>query len=285
VAENIYSFGPLQIFKKSEWRNAIPKPGGSVDENSTSHLVLTNCDTMRLTNDGRFKCSAKMSFKHPDSVFFMDPLSVDLEEGETVDIKIWAFPSAVQEFTNTIIATIPLNPVPLEFPISCHGTSPTLNFDGPWTETLQIAESALAGCTEKKALKEAESRIAYLKESSTLDFGRILIGKTDIRVFTIRNTSLLPVAWEVVLGDFSTSPHLTISPLKGVIAVNGSETVTLTFSSTAPLMLAGKFSVRYSDTEGGLSLAQRFVRPGRCTAFPFFTDLIYPWIASVDFLF
>jgi hypothetical protein len=270
VAENVYSFGPLQIFKKPEWRNIIPKPGGSVEENSTSQLVLTNIDTMRLTNDGRFKCSAKMSFKIPDSIFFIDPLLVDLEEGETVDIKIWAFPSAVQEFTNTIIVTIPLNPVPLEFPISCHGTSPTLNFDGPWTETLQIAESALAGCTEKKAIKEAESRIAFLRESSTLDFGRILIGKTDIRVFTMRNMSILPVAWEVVPGDFSTSPHLTISPLKGVIAVNGSETVTLTFSSTTPLMLAGKFSVRYSDTEGGLSSTQRYVRLGRCTAFLYF---------------
>ena len=244
-----------------------------MEENSTTQLVLTNCDTMRLTNDGKFKCSAKMSFKTQDSVFFMDPLSVDLEEGETVDIKIWAFPTAVQEFKNTIIATIPLNPVPLEFPISCHGTSPTLNFDGPWTETLQIAESALAGCTEKKAIKEAESRIAYLKESSTLDFGRILIGKTDIRVFTIRNTSILPVAWEVMLGDFSTSPHLTISPLKGVIAVNGSETITLTFSCPTPLMLAGRFSVRYSDTEGGLSSAQRYVLLALTSSYSFILSL------------
>ena len=261
VAENVYSFGPLQIFKKAEWRNAAPKSGASEEDSASQNtqLLLSNWDTMRLTNDGKFKCTVFLTLKEPDTVFFVDPPVVELEEGETADVKIWAFPNAVKEFTNTVIATIPLNPIPLEFPISCHGSSPTVTFDGPWTETLQIAESALAACTEKKLLKDLESKVQGLKESATLDFGRILIGKTDDRIFVIRNTSTLPVAWEVLPGDFLESPNLTISPSKGVLPVNGTQSVTLSFTSPTPLMLAGKFSIRYSDTEGGLATTTRYV--------------------------
>jgi hypothetical protein len=99
-------------------------------------LIQSNGDIMRLTNDGKFKCTVNLAFKESDTIFFIDPSTVDLEEGETQDVKIYAFPTALQEFKNTIIATIPLNPVPLEFNISCLGVEPTVSMDGPWTEIL-----------------------------------------------------------------------------------------------------------------------------------------------------
>lgn len=287
VAENIYSFGPLHIFEKAESRLPISDikatPRSSLSGKSQSHLQLqvvpqnqlqlqsqpliqtqqqlqlqqTNSDVMRLTNDGKFKCLITLTFKENDGIFFIEPSYLELEEGETFEVRIWAFPTHVQVYNNTIIATIALNPNPLSFAISCYGSSPDVQFDGSWNENIQITETALAVCVDKKIMKELESKISLYKECSTIDFGRILIGKSDVRTFDIRNTSSLMVAWEISLNDFTDSPYFTITPLKGIIAVNCSQSVTLSFTSSIPYMLAGKFTVRYSDIEGGLSVPTR----------------------------
>jgi hypothetical protein len=266
VAENIYSFGPLHIFEKAESRLLISDNNTTLgpaltDGKNNAQLQLqlqqSNSDIMRLTNDGRFKCSITLTFQDSDNIFFIDPTHVELEENETAEVRVWAFPTQVQEYKNTIIATISLNPNPLFFPISCYGSSPEVQFDGSWTENLQITESALAVCVDKKSIKELESKISLYKECSTIDFGRILIGKSDVRTFEIRNTSSLMVAWEIILNDFTESLYLNITPLKGIIAVNCSQSVTLSFSSSMPCMLVGKFSVRYSDIEGGLEVPAR----------------------------
>ena len=83
-----------------------------------------------------------------------------------------------------------------------------------------------------------------------------LATQLETRFFPMKNTSLLPVAWEVDLGDFADSRNVSIYPLNGVIPVNGTQTVTLSFSSIQPLVVTGKFSVRYSDNEGGLPSAR-----------------------------
>jgi hypothetical protein len=113
----------------------VPEDVYQINKNNIQ-LIQSNGDIMRLTNDGKFKCTVNLTFKESDSIFFIDPSTIDLEEGETQDIKIWAFPTGLQEFKNTIIATVPLNPVPLEFNISCLGVEPGVSMDGPWTEIL-----------------------------------------------------------------------------------------------------------------------------------------------------
>ena len=291
VAENIYTFGPLHIFEKAESRLPMsdikatprsslsgksqsqlqlqvapqqqlqlqlqPQPQPLIQSQQQLQLQQTNSDVMRLTNDGKFKCLITLTFKENDGIFFIEPSYLELEEGETFEVRIWAFPTHVQVYNNTIIASIALNPNPLLFAISCYGSSPDVQFNGSWNENLLITETALAVCVDKKIIKELESKISLYKECSTIDFGRILIGKSDVRTFDIRNTSSLMVAWEISLSDFTDSPYLNISPLKGIIAVNCSQSVTLSFTSSIPYMLAGKFTVRYSDIEGGLSVPSR----------------------------
>ena len=235
TAENCYSFGPLQLFKKAAWRlfapgsrpstPAVPaaspppkaaKKGAPAEppapvltpeqELQMYKLVLqTNSDVMRLTNDGRFKCTVTLKLL-PDSsslalapaasgsrpstpapaaaaggagseVFYLDwypppapqpftvclslhldlPIhlvtsfhsyrhtltlqllntsptlstpstSIDLEEGETKEVRIWAFPESIKEYTRTVSLTVSTpgctNPTPIEFPLSCHGVEP-----------------------------------------------------------------------------------------------------------------------------------------------------------------
>jgi hypothetical protein len=98
-------------------------------------------------------------------------------------------------------------------------------------------------------VKDLEAKLQALKEALTLDFDRILIGKTDSRSFSIKNTCLLPVAWEIDLGDFKDSLNVRIEPQSGVIPINTTLPIVIYFTSPDPLMLTGKFTLRYSDHE------------------------------------
>ena len=98
TAENCYSFGPLQLFKKAAWRLFAPgsrpstpvvpvvasppakaaKKGAAPAEPAAAPLtpeqelqmyklvLQTNSDVMRLTNDGKFKCTVALKLL-PDS--------------------------------------------------------------------------------------------------------------------------------------------------------------------------------------------------------------------------
>ena len=94
-----------------------------------------------------------------------------------------------------------------------------LTFEGPWADAIVRAEAAIAACTDKKLLKDLEAKLTAAKDSQTIDFDRILVGKMEAQSFPITNTSLLPVAWEVLLEDFAESRNLSVFPLQGVIPV------------------------------------------------------------------
>ena len=127
----------------------------------------------------------------------------------------------------------------------------------PWAEGIADAEALVQACSDPKLLPDLQAKLSALQQALTIDFDRILTGKTDFRSFTVRNTCHLPVAWDIVLGDFADSPNIVISPSQGVIAVGATVTIMVTFSSRDPVMVNGKFSLRYSDAEGGLDSSTR----------------------------
>ena len=59
-----------------------------------------------------------------------------------------------------------------------------------------LPQAELAACTDKKLLKDFEAKLAAVKENSTINFDRILVGKMETRSFPMTNTCLLPVAFE-----------------------------------------------------------------------------------------
>eukprot|EP01034_Spumella_vulgaris_P022205 gene22205-28319_t len=259
IGDNFYSFGPLNLFKKPDWRKLqIDDSLSAEDRERAVSLEATHMDTLRITNNGKYKCDVDLgldnSSEESQDVFQVEPRRlVDLEEGETRDVRVWALPREVKQYSNTLTVSIVNNPSPLLFPVKCWGVDPTLDIDGPWGEALLAAEQAVAQCTDKKLIKDVEAKLAALKESLTIDFERILIGKTDTRSFTIKNTSLLPVAWEIDAGEFLDSPYVTIEPMSGVLPINSELPIVVSFHSEEARMISGKFSFRYSDTEGGLT--------------------------------
>jgi hypothetical protein len=64
-------------------------------------------------------------------VFFVEPYELDLEEGETKDVKIWAFPPVPSVmYKNTLIACVSDNPLPLRFDMACSGVEPSIDLEG-----------------------------------------------------------------------------------------------------------------------------------------------------------
>ena len=256
---NTYSFGPLLTFKKPDWR--IITSDDPEEQVKVQLVTNTNCDTVRLSNNGRYKCTVDLAFEdYSDEirdVFIVEPNTLDLEEGETKDVKVWAFPQLVKEFKNTLVACISNNPIPIKYDMKCWGVEPTIDVIGPWDEALKAAEQAVADCQDKKLVKDLETKLASLKEALTLDFDRILINKIENRTFELKNTCLLPVTWEIDAGDFKESTNVRITPMSGEIKVGGSQVIKVEFSSPDPLMLTGKFSLKFSDAEGGLQTNTR----------------------------
>jgi len=254
IAENFYSFGPLNLFKKPEWK----KEGdvSEVDKLLLQQIESTNMDTLRFTNTGLYKCELDLGFLTKDEgsrdIFKVEPSNLQLEEGETKEVKLWALPKEVKEYNNDLVVSLTNNPAPTVFPIKCWGVEAKIDFSGQWNEGIEKAEQALAANTDKKLIKDLEIKLATLKEALTIDFERILLNKSETRSFTIKNTTLLPIQWEIDLGDFKDSENITIAPMSGVLPIHTVEPVLITFTSPTPLMLTGKFSFRYSDNEGGL---------------------------------
>ena len=65
-------------------------------------------------------------------VFFVDEPSVVLEEGETKEVRVWAFPPATEIYSNSLIVCVSNNPEPLKFDLICSGVKPLINLSGPW---------------------------------------------------------------------------------------------------------------------------------------------------------
>ncbi|CAE7845488.1 HYDIN, partial [Symbiodinium microadriaticum] len=257
--EDFYSFGAILRYKQPEWR--IPPAEGEPREQYDS-VVSTNMDVLSICNSGKYKCTVDFGFDRaaPDeeqSTFFVEPGVLMLEEGETKDIKIWAFPKEAQEYSATLVACVSNNPQPVSYRLCCWGVESTIALTGSWEEGLlkfqaEIEEKRAEPKPDAKLIKEMELKLEKLHEVLTIDFDRILIGRTEMRVFTLKNTSLLPVAWEIDPGDFAESPNVTISPLYGVAGPHASVNISVSFFSAEPRVCTGIFSLKYSDNEGGL---------------------------------
>lgn len=261
IADEFFSFGPLLSFKKPEWRTPLGENPTEANKQKFDLVATTNADVLRLSNNGKYKCKAEVGFAgNPDAagVFFVEPSFVDLEEGETKDVKIWAFPNAEKEFVDNIVVCVSNNPIPISYPVKCVGVDPLIEFNGPWSDAIVAAEQALEEFKktpkpDPKKLKELEAKVASVKEAMTLDFDRVLVTRTETRTFTAKNPCLVPIAFDVQVGSFDNANCVSIQPTSGVIAVGASVTVSVSYSSNNPLMTNGSFVFRYSDVENGLT--------------------------------
>eukprot|EP01041_Mallomonas_annulata_P003640 gene3640-7257_t len=264
TSENFFSFGPSLIFKQAEWRLPLAEDA-SPEDRTRQDVVQANLEVIHLTNIGHYKCTVDLGFEDDaeelKGIFVVEPPTFELEEGETQDVKLWAFPTQSKDYKNNLIACVSNNPNPVTFDVRCCGVEPEVILAGPWDEVNAAAEKELADKraekTDAKKLKELEAKVQAMLASPVIDFDRMLLGKVEVRTIEAKNTSLLPVAWVVDLGEFKDSDTVTIFPLSGLLSPGATVTISLSVTANAACIIGGKFSFKYSDAEGGLLATER----------------------------
>jgi hypothetical protein len=248
IQDQLYSFGPLSIYKQPQWKSS--------DDPALQLLTSTNNDTIRFTNAGKLKCIVNFVFDENvadetnRSIFMVEPTTIELDENEAKEVKIWAFPSALKSYSTRLLACIVNNPIPLTYTLTCEGVKPMVTFSGDWDESIAKAEELLASKTikDKKLLKEQEQKLANMKALPPVDFGRVLLGKIESKKIGMQNQSFIPVAYEIVCDD----PLVSFNPSSGLLQPLSSGEVKISFYSTTSTLLNSQFTIRYSDSEGGL---------------------------------
>ena len=253
-----YEFGPLLINKprslladiKSEFE-AMNTEGDEKQRAASTMAMfdklskLDNADILNISNSGVFDTRVDFTFKVGDnespSPFVVWPPFVELLQGETKQVSIWAFPDTPELHEDTLVCSVQDNPSVETFPIKCLGATPEIEIHGPW-EKMQ----------EEVNDNDGEEEAA--PSGAVIDFDRLLLKRREAKDFSIKNTSSIPVAWRLKLSDNLISrSEFEVGPREGVLMPEAVEYITTNFEAIEPFKFDDeKITVEYSDTEGGL---------------------------------
>lgn len=75
--------------------------------------------------------------------FYVEPETLELAIGETMEVRVWAFPTEVKVYKDTLIACLTDNPRPVLFPVSCSGAAPLMVLEGPWDKLVSAEKAVL----------------------------------------------------------------------------------------------------------------------------------------------
>ena len=84
LSQNEYDFGPLLTWKTISMKD---------DEGDK---VKSNCDILRMSNNGPFATTINLDFGREDTVFSVDEEVMELAPGDTKDLAVWAFPRSAK---------------------------------------------------------------------------------------------------------------------------------------------------------------------------------------------
>ena len=241
----LYVLGPLLTYKRPELRGV----------ELYADCLIPNSDVICIRNSGSYTAVVDLGIEDGDekNVFSLETTTCQLEPGEMKDIKMWAFPSKATSCRGKLVICVQNNPDPIQFELRCLGVVPSLEVDGPWRDNLEALTASIAACKEKKTLKELESKLAGLKECYSIEFDRILLSAVDTRTVLVRNKSALAVAWEIDFLDFKGDNLVKFSPTNGILPAGASVAISVSFESPEVISLSGRFLLRYSDDEQGLT--------------------------------
>ena len=200
-----YEFGPLLINKPRSLIDDIKAEFDGMDADAEEKVKvaqtmamfdklskLDNADTLNISNSGVFDTRVDFTFKVGDneapSPFVVWPPFIELPQGETKQVSIWAFPETAELHEDTLVCSIQDNPAVETFPIACLGATPMIEIHGPWEKM------------QKEAKEEGEEG-EDATSGPIIDFDRLLLKRREAKDFSIKNTSSIPVAWRLKLSD------------------------------------------------------------------------------------
>ncbi|CAE7232354.1 Hydin [Symbiodinium sp. CCMP2456] len=230
LSTGVFEFGPLLIGRSADSR---------ADAASDPH-VKQHVENFRITNNSLFKADVAFALasaqappaedpgkKTPggkkgepaptafeEYPFLVEPSELELEVGETKELKVSCFPVKEGTYTDTIIAKITDNPDPVEFAIAAIGSLPKVTLD-----------------------------------TTELDFDRILVKQRMSNGIKVANVSAVPVKWRLEAAN-AVPEAFEIEPMEGILAVAEEKHVVVVFRSDTACSHKFGLSLQISDTEG-----------------------------------
>ncbi|XP_064239335.1 hydrocephalus-inducing protein homolog [Aotus nancymaae] len=203
-----YYFGPLLCGKSRDKYKSSVFPG--------------NMETLTILNTSLMVVEAFFYFQNDvkANTYFLEPNTMVLKPNEKQILKVWAYPTSVGVFEDSIVCCINDNPEPAIFRLSCQGIRPELEL-----------------------------------EPRQLHFDRLLLHRQEARVVLLRNVTLLPVAWRITnlehLGD-----DFTASVMQGTIPAKAEYGLHLYFQPTKPINIKKAIRLEVLDAENLLGVVQ-----------------------------
>ncbi|KAB0347974.1 hypothetical protein FD754_012831 [Muntiacus muntjak] len=203
-----FHFGPLLCGKSRDKYKSSLFPG--------------NMETLTILNSSPMVVEAFFCFQNDikANTYFLEPINMILKPNEKQLLNVWAYPTAVGVFEDSIVCCIKENPEPAVFKLSCQGVRPELELD-----------------------------------PRQLHFDRLLLHRKDSKAVVLRNLTLLPLAWRITslehLGeDFS------VSAMQGTIAPRSEYSLQVHFLPSKPVNVKKAIRLEVLDADNLIGVVQ-----------------------------
>ncbi|DAZ93738.1 TPA: hypothetical protein N0F65_007364 [Lagenidium giganteum] len=249
MSKNQFEFGPLIVLpsvtapqtEEDFAQLGSTKPGGGCAFGS-----VLNMETFRMSNNSKFPLRIDFGLQDAETTTFaVFPPFLDLPEGETGEVKVWASPPADGLHEAVLLCCMSDNPEPLCFPMTCYGCTPTLALRGPWEQP--------------PSLLTTEAPPASMDPGSTpppvLDFEQLLLKRQDEKTFFIENTSAVAIAWRINTDNLPADFRLF--PTEGMVKPFQKSPVLTVFTATVEAVHKLVVPIDFSDADSALKVSER----------------------------
>ncbi|XP_075289597.1 hydrocephalus-inducing protein homolog isoform X3 [Opisthocomus hoazin] len=182
----------------------------------------SNCEKITILNVTPLEAEVQFSFEHDlkAETFVLDPPSMRLKPKEKQELSIWAYPTSAGLVEDNLVCCVKENPEPVVFRLCCEGVQVEL------------------GVSPKQ-----------------LHFDKLLLHRRDSKTLVLRNSTPLPVAWQL-RGLEKLGEDFSVSLREGIVGPRAEFGVHLYFKATKPLSIKKTIQLEVSDVENVLGIVQ-----------------------------
>ncbi|XP_072823786.1 hydrocephalus-inducing protein homolog [Vicugna pacos] len=208
VSMERFYFGPLLCGKSRDKYKSSLFPG--------------NMETLTILNSSPMVVEVFFCFQNDvkANTYFLEPITMVLKPNEQQMLNVWAYPTAVGVFEDSIVCCIKENPEPAVFKLSCQGVRPELELD-----------------------------------PKQLHFDRLLLHRKESKVVLLRNVTLLPVAWRITslehLGE-----DFTVSVMQGIIPPKAEQSLQVHFQPSKAINIKKAIRLEVLDVDNLVGVVQ-----------------------------
>nr|XP_012627881.1 hydrocephalus-inducing protein homolog isoform X3 [Microcebus murinus] len=223
-----YYFGPLLCGKSRDKYKSSLFPG--------------NMETLTILNSSPMVVEVFFCFQNDvkANTYFLEPITMILKPSEKQLLNVWAYPTAVGVFEDSIVCCIKENPEPAVFKLTCQGIRPELEM-----------------------------------EPRQLHFDRLLLHRKESKTVILRNVTVLPVAWRISslehLGD-----DFTVSVMQGIIPSKAEYSLHVYFQPTKPVNIKKAMRLEVLDADNLVGIVQIENIPIFAESYDIALDITFP---------